>query len=152
MIFYQVHKVLSSTQGWRAKNDYYYGPFNQRSEGELGKRTFLIRQFLLVKNYRQRSKKKLVPPLPLTFDDIPNKYGYQCPILWKKIRVHFWFRQVISVWRLFDRQKKRQKEITCLNQKSTLIFFQNMRHWYLNLLGISSNIGGNGGHLLFFCL
>ena len=51
-----MHKVLSSTQGWRAKNDYYYGPFNQRSEEELGKRTFLIRQFLLVKNDRQRLK------------------------------------------------------------------------------------------------
>ena len=140
--------VLSSSQDWKAKNGYYYGPFNQRSDEELGKRTFLIHQFLLVNNDRQR----YFPHFPPNFNSITNKYGYQCSILWEKIRVYFWFGQVILFWQFFDRQKKGQNEITCLSQKYTLIFFQNMRHQYFYLLGISSNIGGNRGHLLFFCL
>ena len=97
-----------------------------------------------------RQKKIKCPPLPPIFDDIPNKFKYQCLIFWKNIRVLFWFRQVISFWRFFWRSKSRQTEITCLNQKWTLIFFHNMGHWYPYLLGISSKFGGNGGHLLFF--
>ena len=83
-----MHKVLSSTQGWRAKNDYYYGPFNQRSEGELGKRTFLIRQFLLVKNDRQRlktEKKVTAPHCPQILMISPTNMDTNVPYCEKKL-------------------------------------------------------------------
>ena len=62
-----MHKVLSNSQGLKVKNDYYYGPFNRRSEEELRKRIFLIRQFFLskmtVKDKNYEAEKNQVPPI-----------------------------------------------------------------------------------------
>ena len=58
----------------KAKNDYYYNPFNQRSDKELSKRIFLIRQFFLskmtVKDKNYKAEKNQVPPIA------PNIWWY----------------------------------------------------------------------------
>ena len=103
-----MHKVLSSTQGWRAKNDYYYGPFNQRSEGELGKRTFLIRQFLLVKNDRQRlktEKKVIAPTCPQILMISPINMDTNVPYFQKISRPFFDLGKIFSFDSFFDGQK-----------------------------------------------
>ena len=59
-----MYKVLSSSQGLKVKNDYYYGPFSQRLEEGLEKRIFLIRQFFLskmtVKDKNYEAEKKVI--------------------------------------------------------------------------------------------
>ena len=66
-----MYKVLSSSQGLKVKNDYYYGLFDQRSEEELRKRIFLIRQFFLskmtVKDKNYEAEKNQVPPIAPKF-------------------------------------------------------------------------------------
>ena len=48
--------------------------------------------------------------------------------------------------------KNCQNEISRLNQKKGMRFFQNVEHFLSYLLGISSKIGGKWGHLVFFGL
>ena len=48
--------------------------------------------------------------------------------------------------------KNCQNEISRLNQKMGMRFFQNVEHFLSYLLGISSKIGGKWGHLVFFGL
>ena len=94
----------------------------------------------------------MFPPLPPIFDEIPNKYGYECPTVSKNLIAAFWFRQDISFWQFFWPSKNCQNEISRLNQKKALRFFQNVEHFLSYLLGISSKIGGKWGHLVFFGL
>ena len=118
---------------------------------------FLEKQFFVVKNDCQRTKtlrpkKTNFPFLPPIFDEIPNKYEWQCSTFWKNLSVVFWFRRDILFWQFFDGQKNCQNEISRLNQKMVLRFFQNVEHFLSYLLGISSKIGGKWGHLVFFGL
>ena len=115
----------------------------------------MIRQFFLVKNYRQRMKtlrpkKTKCHPLPPIFDEIPNKYEWQSNIFKKNLCALFWFRRVNQFWQFFWPSKTRQNWFTLLNQKRVLRFFLNMLLCHSYLLGISSKIGGEWGNMDFF--
>ena len=153
MIFFHVHKVLSNSQGLKVKNDYYYGPFNQRSEEELRKRIFLIRQFFLskmtFKDWKLWGKKKASAPhcpqyLLISLTIIHTNVSY-----FEKKSEYFFYLGKISYFDNFWLSKKASKWDNLPKSKIHSDFFQNMRLQYLYLLEISSNIGGNRGHLLF---
>ena len=101
-------------------------------------------------------QKNQVPPLAPQFlmkspinmnDNVPH---------FEKISVPFFDLGEISCFDSFLTVKKLSKncqnEISRLNQKMVLRFFQNVEHFLSYLLGISSKIGGKWGHLVFFGL